>query len=535
LELLRSAVIRVALAAAALVALPAAAAPGAFTLTGGPTCSVFSPGIVFLWSPSSGATSYELIRDDGQHTGLPVSPFVFDINYFYYNVLPDGPARSYFVRAGDGTATTDSNTITVTPPATGCVPRPDPIGIIGRAICDPGTPQRVMSPGVELEWHFARLATSYDLYRDGAFSTSFRGGGDAYTDYVAFDSGGFTTSYYVVAKNSAGTSTSNTVEIIVPADICVTAPPLVPVLSGSATCNTTSHVPSVALSWTAVRSFYGFQVFRNGVPYALSQLGISYSDTNVEPGHTYTYNVVANALSASLSNTVTVTIPNSVCTPPGAFTLTATTGCSPPVTLAWTASTNNVLGYSIFREQLFMATVGSNVLTYADDSAQMNTSYRYFVRANGSGVASDSNAVTVKTDPALCEVHLPDLVALDINPSTMDARAGDTIAVEFDVMNGGNALALPATARIRFGKGPSMSPSDSLLGTITLPVLGSGAAIQSTVSVTLPSVAAGTYRLFVSLDEEHTSGDAHFDDNVKASGTISLTDMIPPKRRAATH
>lgn len=446
MEFLRSAVIRVALVAAALVALPAAAAPGAFTLTGGPTCSVFSPGIVFLWSPSSGATSYELIRDDGQHTGLPVSPFFFDINYFYYNVLPDGPARSYFVRAGDGTATTDSNTITVTPPATGCVPRPDPIGIIGRAICDPGTPQRVMSPGVELEWHFARLATSYDLYRDGAFSTSFRGGGDAYTDYVAFDSGGFTTSYYVVAKNSAGTSTSNTLEIIVPADICVTEP-AVPVLSGSATCDASSHEPGVALNWTTVSGPTGWQLFRNGVPYAVPH-GLAFSDTNVQPGNSYTYNIATNSLSAPLSNTVTITIPDSICTAP---------------------------------------------------------------------IAS------------------PDLVALDINPSTMDARAGDTIAVEFDVMNGGNAIALPATARIRFGKGPSMSPSDSLLGTITLPVLGSGAAIQSTVSVTLPSAAAGTYRLFVSLDEEHTSGDAHFDDNVKASGTISLTDMIPPKRRAATH
>lgn len=66
MDFLRSAVIRVTLASA-LVALPAAAAPGAFTLTGTPSCSVLAPAIVFQWTPSFGATSYELIRDDGQY------------------------------------------------------------------------------------------------------------------------------------------------------------------------------------------------------------------------------------------------------------------------------------------------------------------------------------------------------------------------------------------------------------------------------------------------------------------------------------
>jgi hypothetical protein len=438
----------IAALALGVVTPPVAAAPGAFTLTGTPACSLlpFPPAIVFQWTPSSGATSYELIRDDGQHTAMTVSPFYYSNYYYYMDVVLDGPARSYFARASDGTATTDSNTITVASPATGCVPLPDPIAIAGKAICYPGNPQRVMSPGVELDWHAARLATSYDIYRDGAFVSTVHSGGDVYTYIAVLQSEGFTTMYYVVAKNSAGASTSNTVEIIIPADICVTEPP-VPVLSGSATCNTISHVPSVALNWTPVGVPVGWQLFRNGVPYAVPQ-GIAYSDTNVEPGHTYTYNVSTNALSAPLSNRVTVTVPDTICT---------------------------------------------------------------------------------------LEVHSPNLVALAINLSTLSARAGDTITVSIDVTNGGDADALPATARIRFGRGPTMSPSDSLLGTITLPVLASGATIQRTMNVKLPSVAAGTYRLFVSLDEEHASGDVHFSDNVKASDAISLADMIPPKRRAATH
>jgi len=445
-DFLRSALFRVALASA-LVTLPAAGAPGAFTLTGTPACSSFPPAIVFQWTPSSGATTYELIRDDGQHTDMSVSP-LSKYNYFYYygDLVAGGPARSYFARASDGTATTDSNTITVAPPTPSCIPIPDPITITGKAFCYPGNPQRVMGPGVELDWHAARLASSYDVYRDGAFLSTVRGDADLYTYYAALESGGFTTTYYVVAKNPAGASTSNTVEINIPADICVTEPP-VPLLSGSATCNAISQVPSVTLNWTPVGIPIGWQLFRDGSPYAVPH-GIAYSDTNVVPGHTYRYNVATNALSAPLSNVVIITVPNTICAP---------------------------------------------------------------------GVQS------------------PDLTALDIKPSAMSGRVGDTIALNLELANLGNVTATAATARVRLGRGPSMSSADLVLGTITLPALGSGEDTMRTMNVKLPPVAAGTYYLFLSLDEEHVSGEVHFDDDVKASGAFSLTEMIPPKRRAATH
>lgn len=80
-----------------------------------------------------------------------------------------------------------------------------------------------------------------------------------------------------------------------------------------------------------------------------------------------------------------------------------------------------------------------------------------------------------------------------------------------------------------------MSSADLLLGTIPLPTMASGADITRTMNVKVPAVSAGTYYLFLSLDEEHVSGEVHFGDDVKASGAFSLTDMIPPKRRAATH
>jgi hypothetical protein len=94
---------------------------------------------------------------------------------------------------------------------------------------------------------------------------------------------------------------------------------------------------------------------------------------------------------------------------------------------------------------------------------------------------------------------------------------------------------MPSTARIRFGRGAAMASSDPLLATIALPAIGTGADIQRTIDVKLPALAAGTYYLFLPLDEEHVSGDGNFADDVKTSDAFNLIDMIPPKRRAATH
>jgi hypothetical protein len=71
--------------------------------------------------------------------------------------------------------------------------------------------------------------------------------------------------------------------------------------------------------------------------------------------------------------------------------------------------------------------------------------------------------------------------------------------------------------------------------TIPLQAMSSGSDVKRSVNVKLPAVAAGTYYLFLTLDEEHVSGENKLDDNVKASAAFNLGDTIPPRRRAATH
>ncbi len=790
--------VRAALALSLIVvAIPAAAAPGAFQLTGTAWCVSNAPAVVLEWTPSSGATSYELIRDDGQNTTFSYPT----IAYYDFNVVKGGPAHTYFVRASDGgPVTTDSNSVTVAPLATPCGPPPPSPVITGFAYCDPGNPQSAMHPAVKVEWEWDPLfLASYDVYRDGRFLITVNRGALVMID----DSfAGQTMTFYVVAKNAGGTSTSNTIELTVPADICSAAPP-VPVLSGSAGCDDNTGVPIVQLHWTAVTGAAGYQLFRNGVPYVVLEASVfaplyalAYTDNNVVPGQTYRYNVATTGLSAPLSNTITATVPEGSCTPgplvvtallvckddkaevaltwttsvnatsytvmrdsavrasgitanqvfdsfvvpgatyayrvlgvhgtlstpsapvtvtvtdicppsvftvsadafcdeapsvdlswdpsayatsytvsrdgtvvsgilpptahyyqdspalgshhysvvasnaygqqtastnvsitredcglvPGPFTATATgycnegapavsvtwspadgaglydivrngvglgsayvayndtnvvanqsytytivaldywgsssaqaepitpslgycpptsfpltaaTGCNPPVTLVWEAPTANILSYSIIRDHFPIASVDSNMLTYADHSAQANASYEYFVRANVAGGLIDSNVVTPHAGQT-CEGPSPDLAALVIKPSAMSGRVGDTIAVNVELANLGNGAARATTARVRFGRLPSMSSGDPLLGTISLPALGSGEDVTRTMNVKLPDDYAGTYYLFLSLDEEHVSGEVHRDDDVKASGAFSLL-MIPPKRRAATH
>lgn len=512
-----------------LISLPASAAAGAFTLTATATCDAanFAPAILLQWTASSGATSYEYIRDDGQT--LTVSAQT--LTAYDRSVVAGGPAHTYFVRASDGgPVTTDSNTVNVAPVAV-CAPAPDPFTITARAICSPGNPQRAMKPAAELEWSGVRFASSFDVSRNGTVSsTPFRGGSGLYTLDDILPNGGKIT-YSVIAKNNVGTTTSNSVAVTVPADICVTTPP-VPMLSGSTSCGTGK--PVVSLDWTSVAGVDGWQIYRNGIPYVVP-VSLGYADTNVELGQTYTYNVSTNALSAPLSNTLTIAIPGSLCgavSPPGSFTLVAATECSQPPTLTWTAPPNNVLSYSIYRDQLLITSVASNTRTYVEDAALPNGSYNYFIRAIGAGGVSDSNIVTVDRNP--CAIPAPNLAAIDIKPSVLSVHAGDTIAVDLEFANLGTEAAMPSTARVRLGRGLTMSSSDPVLATIVVPAMGFG-DVQRTIDVKLPAVAAGTYYLFFSLDEEHLSGETNIADNVKSSVALNLVDMIPPKRRAITH
>src|SRR5207244_1597425 len=82
----------------------AAAAPGAFAITTiGQMCSNGSPSTFITWSASNTATSYTVFRDN------TVVNVTTSLRFDDFNVV-GGTSYSYFIRATDGSATTDSNT-----------------------------------------------------------------------------------------------------------------------------------------------------------------------------------------------------------------------------------------------------------------------------------------------------------------------------------------------------------------------------------------------------------------------------------------
>ena len=433
------------------VAVPCNAAPGPFELSATGGCFSYSPVIYISWTSSSGATRYEVLRD-GQPYTLKKSNSPNGAVFYDDDVVTGGPAHSYAVRATDGgPVATDSNTVT-TAVTFQCAPAPPAaFTISGKPFCAPGNAQHSPTPGVYLSWDRVKYASHFDVYRDGVFVYRVQAFGDQILyDYQAAPVSGASFTYSVVAENPLGKSTSNSVVITVPPDVCVTQPP-----------------PPAAGPFTVAAS--GF------------------------------------------CNNVT-----------------------PAVHLQWSPSAN-VYSYIVYRNGSLIATLPSPITSFDDTAALADGSYSYFVRGLAEGGAIFSNSVTINIDSSGCTQHMADLVASDIVPSSLIGRAGQELVVAVAVQNRGGAAAPATTARVRFGRGTAMSLSNVVLSTIALPAIDAGAVIERTVTVTLPPVAAGTYVLFLSVDEEHVAADAQVENNVKASAALSVGDIIPPKRRAVAH
>ena len=253
------------------------------------------------------------------------------------------------------------------------------------------------TPGVFLSWTGGAGATGYYFYRDG--SGRSLGAQTSYWDYGL--TAGQTYRYYVVAVNSAGTSSPS-------ATVSYTVPASTPALPGQPTGLTAirkdnGSTPGVFLSWTGSNRATSYEVYRGhrrvaGVNAPLT----SYSDSSgLTVGSTYTYYVVAvnSAGRSSPSNTVSYTVPASTPALPGQPTgLTATrkdNGSTPSVFLSWTGS-NRATSYEVYRGQRRVAGVNAPLTSYSDSSGlTVGSTYTYYVVAvNSAGRSSPSNTVS---------------------------------------------------------------------------------------------------------------------------------------------
>jgi fibronectin type 3 domain-containing protein len=495
--------------------------PPAPAITANATCVAgppAAPAVHVAWNTVPFATSYVVKRGGTPiSTTLPADATSFDdVN------VAIGQTYSYTVTASNvqGSATSASAQATVA--NLPCIPNPPgPFNASANAGCD------LNAPVAHVSWTASPGASSYVVNRNGtAVSSTLSPSTDHFNDTTVTSGQSYT--YTVTATNGGGSTTSSPANVTIP--VCDT-PPSPFTASIAPFCAAGS--PAVHVSWTAGSGATSYSVSRNGIPISgtLAAGTLAYDDTTVTAGQTYTYSVVAsNSVGNTTAPAGSITPSANICPPP-AFALTASATCnpivSPPqsmVALSWSAAAT-ATSYLILRDGAQRASVSASTNNF-NDGAGAGT-YSYVVRAVGPGGSTDSNTAMVTVQPNLCSTPRPDLAAADISMPPAAAQSGDTFVVAITVSNAGDAAPAPATtSRIRIGTGTTFSPSDPIVAAIATPPLATGASTTQTATVTIPNLPAGTYYLFLSVDDDHVAGDVNPSNDVKRS--TALTAQSPP-------
>lgn len=148
-----------------------------------------------------------------------------------------------------------------------------------------------------LNWTAAPNATGYDIYRNGALYAS-NIAGTQYLNTVVTP--GVTYSYYVRAKNSAGT-TNNSNGTQSATTLSCTATPGSFTLSATATCSGSQS--AINVTWTTSANATSYDLYRNGNLYAQNLTGNSFLNTYlINAGSTYTFYMVAKNANGSIVN-----------------------------------------------------------------------------------------------------------------------------------------------------------------------------------------------------------------------------------------
>ncbi len=279
--------------------------PGSFTLSNdAPICDTAppaAPAVTLNWSASSGATSYQVYRNNSA-IGNPTTG-----RTFYNNLgLVAGQTYQYFVRASNSSGTKDSPTISVSIPANICASGPGSFTLSNNSpICDTAPPA---APAVTLNWSASSGATSYQVYRNNSAIGNPTTGRTFYNNLGLV--AGQTYQYFVRASNSSGTKDSPTISVAIPADIC--GIPLPPSLSiqavsdktaTSAKLNGTVNPRGYQTTWRfefGLTTSYGNSIIWSTAGAGTAPVSVSQPISALQPNTIYHYRLVAqNAIGPS--------------------------------------------------------------------------------------------------------------------------------------------------------------------------------------------------------------------------------------------
>ncbi len=198
----------------------------------------------------------------------------------------------------------------------------------------------------------------------------------------------------------------------------------------------------VSLGWVASTdnvAVTGYTVFRDGTALTTVDGGsLSYDDTTIQPGISYSYTVDAfdQAGNHSAASDPAVAGSPDTQSPTVPTGLAATATGPTQVDLSWAASTDDVgvTGYTIYRDGTSIATVAGASLTYSDTSAVPNTGYTYTVDAydqagNHSAVSDPAGATTPDIPSSLTFTPVADAY---VNSASPDIKYGGSTSLRAD-------------------------------------------------------------------------------------------------------
>ncbi len=178
---------------------------------------------------------------------------------------------------------------------------------------------------------------------------------------------------------------------------CTTTSPTPGSFSLTATPQCVDNNSSIKLTWTASSNATRYDIYRNGALYAADQTGLSFDNTYVTTGTTYTYYVKAKNATGSINNS-NGTLSRTAACGPGAFSLTATSVCEngdSAINLSWGAS-SGASSYDVYRNGSLYTNVTSTA--FANTYVTTGTTYTYYVKAkNASGSINNSNGTLSRT------------------------------------------------------------------------------------------------------------------------------------------
>lgn len=150
----------------------------------------------------------------------------------------------------------------------------------------------------------------------------------------------------------------------------------------------------ITVAWSSVANATGYALYRNDL-FLKNVTGLTTDDKSVSGNTTYVYKVQAYNASnnySAFSNTMSVTMPSGPSIPGN---LVGSRTNSTKVTLNWTASTNGVFGYNVYRNGSYYRTIPLS--TTFTDTVVAGTNYTYKLQAyDASNIKSPfSNEVAV--------------------------------------------------------------------------------------------------------------------------------------------